>query len=88
VIFKWLRDLFRDARPYVTQAEARTLLKAVMAESTPPRYVYDQPERDEAKEACVHLHSDNDILALQLQREQAQKDSPRIVKMPVRGQVR
>jgi hypothetical protein len=79
-MIRWLRDLLRDARPYVTQAEARTLLKAVMAESTPPRYVYATADRSKV--------GDHDITGLVLQREQAQKDSPRIVKMPVRGQVR
>jgi hypothetical protein len=81
---EWFRDLLTDARPYVTQAEAVQQLRAVMADSTPPKVVYDAPERDESKPSCVHLYSDNDILAHTLKREKERQNQPRNVRRFIR----
>jgi hypothetical protein len=72
-----LRDwFFGQEGIYRQQLDA---LKAECADLKPPKVIYDTPERDESKPQCVHLYSDSDVLALQLQREQEQKDAPKNV---------
>ena len=66
-------------------------LKAACADLPKPQRIegMEWPERDEMKKACVHCYSDNDILALELQREAERKTQPRnVVAMKTRGSVR
>jgi hypothetical protein len=39
----FLRSLLIDARPYMTQADARARMAKLMADSTPPRIIYAEP---------------------------------------------
>jgi hypothetical protein len=77
-----LRDwFFGQEGIYRQQLDA---LKAECADLKPPKVIYDTPERDESKPSCVHCYSDNDVLAVQLQREQEQKDAPKNVRRFIR----
>lgn len=46
-------------------------LKQATADLQKPRVIYAKPERDEINEACVHLWSDNDLIAEEIKLEQA-----------------
>jgi hypothetical protein len=72
--------LFGKEAIYRKQLDA---LKAECADLKAPRVVYAEPDKD-----MTHDWNENDVLALELKRDQERKDTPRIVQMPVRGTVR
>jgi hypothetical protein len=70
-VIAFLRSLFIDAKPYMTQAEARARMAKLMADSTPPKRVegMEWAERDKDHPACTHEWSDNDAIALEIAEE-------------------
>lgn len=87
---RFLRRYFTPDVPPATTAKVAAL-KVLLADAVPPQRIegMEWPERDEMKKACVHCYSDNDILALELQREAERKTQPRnVVAMKTRGSVR
>jgi hypothetical protein len=42
-VIAFLRSLFIDAKPYMTQADARARMAKLMADSSKPRVIYAEP---------------------------------------------